>query len=393
MKEYILSLLAILLIFYAISVVLRLSKKQKMKQAISTVEHDLRQKRKKADEDPPELKRIRNLIEKHLETKDPAILVEIGDIYQKGAYPRFKSNPKKAQEYYTMAANNIDRNVARIANNKIIEASYDPIHEVDNLGEELTDFYIAAIEATLLDNFINEEPRTTTEIINELFAQEANRPQYNNNAFLNDQQNVHDHYMNKIVQKNIDKLKETHIETNKDIKHILIEKSSNLPDLSWEQKARINKVINSLSNAKTQFSATEQEVASLVYNHIKDNDDLVRNFFLQLADSYLEGHIVCSTGKIARMVAVVGDTEEFADSKNIHYIKQELQTLAAKVRDDHLATLSQQEIDSYNNGTNNRIVEDMQKKYVEIVKQEYCQKLNVDYPVIHAHVESNMIHF
>lgn len=377
MHKCVLTVIALICIFWAIIIILKFSKKQRVQNCIPKVEHELNLQKKQAADTPPEIKRIHDLLYSYQQTQNPMVLIEIGDIYQKGAFPRFKANPEKAARFYNIAAYNANQNVAVIANAKIIEARNEPINEADNFGEEMTDFHLDAFQvATIIDN--------RNQIV------QIDEP---TERFLNDHQNVHDHYMNKITQKNIDKLKEMHTYNNEDIVAILIDKLYGINDITNENKAKIIRVINSLSDKHPQYNSNELEIAFLIYSHVKNKPDLLRNLYLQLEDCFSNGHVVCGTGKISRMVAVVGDTEDFTDSKNIYYIKDELESLASKTRDEYLKTLSKQQVDAYNLGENDGITEELKMKYMETVREEYCNKLNIDYEILHPHVEINMSAF
>ena len=62
-------------------------------------------------EDPPEINQLKQLSDDYAVTRDPYKLIEMGDIWNKGAYPRFRADQQKALEYYEMAANTIDRTI------------------------------------------------------------------------------------------------------------------------------------------------------------------------------------------------------------------------------------------------------------------------------------------
>ena len=113
---------------------------------------------------------------------------------------------------------------------------------------------------------------------------------------------------------------------------------------------------------------------------------------MQLIDCYHSGVIVCSTGKITRIISVVGDTDNFEDQRNIYYIKQELESLAFKVREDELKKMAPEEVDAYNNGSE-LLADRLKEKYIEAVKQEYCEKLGMLYKILSPMVKENLIGF
>lgn len=353
-----------------------------------------------AVEDPPEVRRLAELSDEFAVSLDPLVLIEIGDLHRKGAYPRFKSDPKLAKLYYELAADLDTGIAASIANAKYIEAATENIPEVDNVGRRLHDIYFEAIQATALNGATQQRivERNRERVADRTAERAMNRevvqapPLHTERVFLNDEQNVHDHALNKITRKNIDTLKSLYRVGGDEIKATLEVQLAH-QRFTDAQKAKISNVINSFSRGLKQFDCTEVEVLSLVYQHVKDKPDLLRNLFLQLEDCYHHGSIVCTTGKISRIISVVGDTEGFEDAKNIYYIKDELQTLAAKVRDDYLKTLTKKQVSDYNAGLADETTEAIKKIYEQAAREQYCVKLGLAYSIIKPHLDLNALAF
>ena len=354
----------------------------------------------------PEVNELNHLVAEYIDTKNPIILVEIGDIWRKGAYSRLSSNNKTAIKYYELAAGCGNREVAAIATAKYIEAKEEKIQQVDDVGQRLHDIYFEAIQAAN-----TERARPVIEDLPIQFNQEYQHfqnienleaapipipivPQAETPLFLNDQQNVHDHYMNKITKHNIDKLKLNFTHAG-DISEVIAAVNDD-DELTVKSKAAVLNVIKSLTDIKHKyFDCNEIEALNLVYSYIKrqpESKTLLHNLFLQLLDCYHSGVIVCSTGKITRIVSVVGDTDNFEDQRNIYYIKQELESLAFKVREDELKQMTPEEVNAYNNGSE-LSADRIKAKYIEAVKREYCEKLGMLYKILSPMVEENLIGF
>jgi len=353
--------------------------KSTIQNTIPKILHNQEIQRHRITTKQPEINEMDKLATKFAETQDPLILVSLGDMWRKGAYPRLESDNSNALKYYELAAISADKQVREIATAKYIEASLDGIPENDDAGMQLYDINFDAIVETVNEApIIREEPIIRDDPI-----------------FLDDKQNVHDHYMNKITQRNIDKLKELHTNSQpskENLKDALYKDD----DLSIEQKALIITAIDNFNDHDEQFGCSEEESLNLTYQHIlnhENRDDLLHNLFLQLHDCYENGFMVCTTGKISRVVSIIGDLDDFDHARNIYYIKDELERLAHKTREQYLNNLTQEQRDSYNLGEDDQITENIKAAYINTIKEEYCTKLGVDYAIISPHVEANMLGF
>lgn len=334
----------------------------------------------------PEIQDLNDLVSQYIATNDPLILIQIGDIWRKGAYSRLQSSNETAIKYYDLAASSGNKEVATLAIAKYIEAKEEDIQEIDNVGQRLNDIYFEAVQAANAQRPV--EQRVDIPVVQQV---EIIAPP----LFLDDTQNVHDHYMNRITKHNIDKLK-TSFKYNGDTKTELINAINDDNELTIESKATVLKVIRLFTTRKHKyFDCNEMEALELVYLYIKQHPDsktLLHNLFLQLLDCYSSGMMVCPTGKISRIISVVGDTDEFEDQRNIYYIKRELESLAFKVRDDQLKKMSLEDVDKYNNGSE-LLADQLKAKYIEIAKIEYCDKLGIQYNIISPMIEANLIGF
>ncbi len=356
---------------------------QQIEDLLPRVEYEQAIQRKKVIEEQPHIRIIDALMDEYRCTGNPEILLKIGDFYRKGMYSVMKSDNARAIQYYEIAAKSKNKQVAEIAQGKYIEAAIDAIPEEDDIGEVLDEIPADVLYAALIDDVpvvIDEVPQQETPI------------------FLNDMQNVHDHYMNKITASNVKKLKEMNHQLSPDIKDALLHKLVEDDELDIEDKAAIKLVLNSFDSQNQQFGINEIESLQLVNAYIDNSNnkkDMAHNLFLQLKDCAENGTTVCTTGKISRVLSVVGDTEEFETPRNIYYIKQELEQLAGKVRDDVLSKLSEEEVKKYNESSpdSEPTVEEMKKVYQQRVQEEYYDKLHIEPNIVKPHVNANMLMF
>ncbi len=313
------------------------------------------------------------LISEYKETRNPVVLIEIGDLWHTGVYPIMASNHSKSHKYYEMASASNNHDVKAIA---IAKLNDDPIPEFDDDGDTLDD-------------------------IDDMDLWEYELEDDDANVFLDDRQNVHDSCVTKTTKKNIEKLKSmvgnscTRIASS-DVKSILLTKMRDYEGLDYE---KISEVIYAFSDDVKQFGCTELQSLCLVYAYIKDDDDLMRNLYLNLADCYENGHMVCTTGKISRVVSVVSNSctrtvvDSFDDVKNIYYITRELEQLASKVRDDVMKDATEGQTVDYNNGSSDELTNKMETLYRERVRDQYVDGLGMDYSTLGPIMDVNIAMF
>ena len=68
-------------------------------------------------------------------------IIAVGDVYRKGAFPRFLPNPGVALECFKVAARCLDGKIAGVGQEKYIEVNTDSIPAVDQAGGELPTEY------------------------------------------------------------------------------------------------------------------------------------------------------------------------------------------------------------------------------------------------------------
>ena len=111
-------------------------------------------------------------------------------------------------------------------------------------------------------------------------------------------------------------------------------------------RARAERVLNQLGVVDhSSFGTSEIDVARGVWDKIQavpDDEaraDAIDMFALQLADAVERGHVVCSTGKISRIVSALDGIDTTGNGRGVDIkptwaVREELGTLAAKVRDE-----------------------------------------------------------
>jgi hypothetical protein len=301
---------------------------------------------------PPEYIKLHQLLKDFKQTQSWDNIIAMGDIYKTGSYPRFKNNKNMALECYKIAARCPDGDIAGIAQLKFIEASKDNINEIDNVGDDLPCHYgeeICKFAAYIINNtpysFFNKPKSQSTEEndinVNNLTIRHPIRRQYPNlnqrPIYRDDLQNVHDHSVTNILKSNIKKL-------NKDVSHenayAIIDAIITHPDVSESVKANALNLIENLNSTEkhSTYDITEKDALMLVWNKInKMNDEKQKQNIIEILAKQLDsgvenGHIVCSTGKIARIIGTLdGIDEDLTPSKPLWAIRDEIANLAAKI--------------------------------------------------------------
>ncbi len=410
-KNIILSLcvIGIILILTIIYACISINKRYKhakehkrVKQLLPIIKQQQMIHKQQLIEEQPHIKFINNMKRDFIRTRDAKILLSIGDFYHKGMFPVMKSDNHKARIYYNRAFTLGSKDIKQIAKGKLAEVEIDRILEVDEEGEEVNERTNEHTHNLLNDprnyedipddiQFIRinhvDVPRVQAQVQEQ--AQDEEHP-----VFLNDLQNVHDHYMNKITKANIDKLRSMNKPLDKNIIETLTHELTKDDSIDTNNKAVILNVLGEFKNNK-QFECTELESLQLVYAFIQDHEDrdvLLHNLFLQLLDCMEYNIVVCTTGKISRVISMISHLDDFDDAKNIYYIKPELEQLASKVRDDILAELTPEQVNLYNtNGEgSDDIVNRMKQEYTDRVMKEYCTKLNIELDIIKPHLDANL---
>ena len=342
----------------------------------------------KVIEHPPEIIKLNDFLIEFEETSSWDILIAVGDIYRKGSYPRFKADKHAALDCYKVAAMCPDGKIAGLAQIKYIETCEQDILSIDNTGDDLPTYYSDSI-CKLAKEIIMNTPymifnRPVTNNINTVddimpFINNTNtlavfaRPTVqnaNNDVYKNDLQNVHDHSVSQITKKNLNYLKEEQSKTNnteKNTKEAVIDQILQHPELSNTIKGNALLVLDNLNKKEkhSTFNVTEQEALDLVWNKIKETpeienkNNLVEILARQLDTGIENGHIVCSSGKIARIIGSLdGVDENMTASKPMWVLKEEIATLAGKI------------MNSDHNNPKETFTQEVYKTYIEELKLE-----------------------
>jgi hypothetical protein len=321
-------------------------------------------------QEPPEIIQLQSLVANFEYEQSWDNLIAVGDIYRKGAYPRFKCNKELASECYKIAAMCPDGKIAGVAQIKFIETNNEHILDIDNKGAELPAHFALQICNHAKELIANTPYNMFNRPRNNIAVEEIPTPitynhltgnielnniavftrptrNLNHAVYKNDLQNVHDHSVSQITKKNVDYLKQIPKHKNNsydDLKADIINNILSHPELSSNIKGNSLLVLDNLSDKEkhSTFNVTEKEALSLVWNKLNNETDdtkksnLVEILAKQLDSGVENGHVVCSSGKIARIIGTLdGVDENVTTSKPTWVVKDEIATLAGKIMNEN----------------------------------------------------------
>ena len=379
----------------------------------------------KVDQRQPEVTNLQNLLEEFEEDNNKwDNVIAIGDIYRRGAYPRFLPNEELAARCFKIAAMCPNGVIAGLGQSKFIETRDDPIESIDKKGEHFPKIYGEQIceiaESTIKTtpwhmfekpraekNKVIKEPTAPTFNLNALNAfnfeeledvtwinnLQENRFDFNEDdavpqivpQYRIDSQNVHDHGVAKVTQFNINNLKDSS-DSNKSVSDSKIQEIKNaiakVKDVSDQTKKDALHVIDNLTELNhSSFDTTEKNALGMVWDNInKQNSDLKDNLTetltKQLASGVEHGHVVCSTGKISRIMGTLDGVSNVV-ARPTWALRDEMSNLAIKIRKEATEKYG----DTPAAGTH------MQKEFEAQIKEEYIYKLGMSEKIIMPMIE------
>jgi len=205
----------------------------------------------------------------------------------------------------------------------------------------------------------------------------------------NDKENVHDHNLNDYANTSLQNLRKSYsgkeiVDKSQDINKVInIISNSDCSDL---QKQHAKMTMNSLHDFKhSRYSLSEKDILSLVWNRINDpvnnerKDDLLKNLVLGLSSAVENEHVVCSTGKIMRMLGSLDkcDAENYVELKPSWALNNEISDIIIKIRNDEMEKLDDTTKDHYLNGIENQDTEAFTNTVSDQVRNK-CIKDYVD---------------
>ena len=359
----------------------RIPKKQiKIKRIIKETEAEEKREEEKiiAKKMPPEIIKLNDLVTDFIDNANEDngkwdCLIAVGDIYRKGAFPRFLPNEYLAIEIFKVAAMCPDGNISGLAQVKYIEARTDPINDEDKKGEHFPTEYgvqiceVATQRIKYLPSHAFEKPKMQKQSvvkrtervpayggqvgymggddynyrglfentddnydfnpdigdlnnfdINNLFRPDNVRP-VTNTIYKADSQNTHDTYVLSIARKNLEELSKGSSNNNSNEKTLESVRMSILTnnELTDKQVSDALLVLDRLGTTQnSSLNMSEQDVLSTVWNRISNEknetlkNNLIDSLSKNLASGVEHGHVGCGTGRGMRIISTFDGVED-----------------------------------------------------------------------------------
>lgn len=245
----------------------------------------------------------------------------------------------------------------------------------------------------------NPEPEFELELI-ELDYDTITLPYMNNpnRVVLNDSQNVHNHSVQNISKTIIDSIQNdnngSHSKSFDENSLLFLNELKKYDDITSVERQNILQVLNSMSdNIHSKYQKSEKDVFNMSFNRIMSKTDpeekknLIIMFAQNIASAVEYDIVVCSTGKITRMLSSfdVLDTD-LPDLKPDWIIKEEIANKSSKIREDILKESSEKEVEAYMNYDDTCdekkelyevVVDKMKSRLIDECTKDYVETKNV----------------
>lgn len=210
-----------------------------------------------------------------------------------------------------------------------------------------------------------------------------------------DSQNVHDSGVQRSMKQIVDKLRfngkyNEHVNTpekSKEEIETFIRKSGKFVKTKQDKAVKVLEYIMTRGGFITNAGTTERELMNIVWNriHAPVNAGECKNMEVIFVDNLIdcmtsddEKSIVCSSGRATRMLSTLEVLDADPSMSNLRpkwVIKEEMNGMAAKIRDDIVGKLGPIDLNAYNNAETSPA----QEAIVDRIKMEITKAVNESY--------------
>lgn len=263
-------------------------------------------------------------------------VMQLANMYEKGSYPTFAPDAAMALDLYRLACRSPDPRIAREARVRtfLVETTGGTVSTQDVAGRPMPREY-----GQLLLRLMHVDTVLTPGAIatpNAPHAAPHAAPHVDQDVVHTDAQNVHDHAVTAGMKRSIASLPSTVDNAYEEVVMTVLE-SDATPDVKMDAYTTLDS-LNDLHHST--LGVSEKSALDKVWSRIRSMEpdarrDATHILVSQLASGVEHGNVVCSTGKIARILATL-DGLEGTDPviKPMWAVKEEIASLAAKVRDE-----------------------------------------------------------
>ena len=264
-------------------------------------------------------------------------LLEIGDVYRKGSYPTHRPDQDLALRIYRAACGSPDPSIAGAAQIKFMECRIDPIADEDIRGVDLPPGYgedciVKAMDVMMVSHYNHRPSAPVVRHVPVPDPVPAPAPRL---AITSDKQNVHDHSVMQGMSQSLCAMS-SGTDAKEDVTMYILES-----DASPAAKSDALAVLDTFGDSQhSTLEVSENAALNKVWARIQSLDSREKRdasdiLVSQLASGVESGRVVCSTGKIARVVSTFDGLGDDPVIKPMWAVREELGTLAARIRDVH----------------------------------------------------------
>ena len=233
-----------------------------------------------------------------------------------------------------------------------------------------------------------ENKISKVEVLNIVFSKDPYKNP-NTNNYRNDPQNTHDSSVVNTIKRSYDRIKSTTVITSDPyftISEIKEEINKN-PVISKEKKENAMKTLESIernSNLVSYINEKEINILNLIWNRIKMKNGMnyqnaVENLINNLADSVEYGNVVCTSGRVNRVIDSLNGIDSEVEIKPDWAINSEMMSKAAAVRNEMENVLTKEEKDAINSIEPSKVQERICEDFSRKLKAEIRNRLSMDY--------------
>ena len=293
-------------------------------------------------------------------------------------YNDLDAEPERGRTYYTLPSN-IDHHITisiDTANTKQVECIPSAIYKtVKPKNIHTVNTRIAIIEPPDNENILDIIPVQNV---------------------YNDLQNVHSTTVQNAAKNTVDYIeqKTSHVTNYTNSFNQFMHEIDYDTSIKEVDRENIRKVLYSFSDTShSRYGKSEKDIFNLVWSRINDpvnNDrrsDMIKVFADNISSAVERDHIVCSTGKIVRMIGSLDgiDAEPLLSLKPEWAINEEIATTASNIREKVLEFATEKEKSAYEALNQTDEQKQLAENLSNIMKAELLQKCKTEY------VDSNIM--
>lgn len=282
------------------------------------------------------VRELENMADEFIRGHDWKILLRLASVYEHGSYPVFRSNPEIARMVYMAIATMCpDGIIAMHAQGRVVLR----LEPQDDMGDELPPepAYRAVAELRLISEQIIADREYAFMHVDEdpvLMMLLSTLP-----IAFDDDQNVHDHGVVASLRQRASAMEQNEVDAKKEIVEAIVLREDIPEDIRADALNFLTDNVDNEHNAGLNTSAEKalgtvwKRIQSIEDPELKGNalDTLAR----QMADGYNHGHVVCPTGRIARILGSLdGVVDDVQPVKPLWVMKEEIASLAARCSED-----------------------------------------------------------